>query len=299
MKCIICESAKLATDYYRPNLFNDTLFHYHRCKACKSVSIDPIPSKADFDKIYGETDHAYIKKMKAGEKIIHDFKWPKYHHQGYQINLFKQSSKLAKGNKLLDFATGSGFYLAYAQTLGFEVVGVEYSQDFSNKMKEKTGLNIISINELESAYSTKKFDIIHFGHILEHLENPYEIIKKLRYFAHDETIIIADGPLEANACLSQKIIRIGAFLKRKKYNYYAPQHLTFTNYNSQLLFFKKAGLKTLKYKVMEQDFPFRIQRKCFFSFNTFTSLLSLCSIQISKLSPKMGNVFHYVGKFEK
>lgn len=299
MKCIICGSEALSLNYYRPNLFNDKIFRYHRCKECKSISIDPIPSKEDFDAIYGEADHTYVKELKEDDKIIHEFKWPKYHHQGYQVDLFEQSSKLAKGKKLLDFATGSGFYLAYAQKLGFEAIGVEYNQDFAHTMSAKTGLNIISINELTTKYASEKFDVIHFGHILEHLENPYEIIEKLRHFAHKDTIIIVDGPLEANTCLSQKIIRLVAFLKHKKHNHYAPQHLTFMNYHSQLLFFKKAGLTKLNYKVMEQDFPFRIERKFRFSASMFTSLMARCSIQISKLFPKMGNVFHYVGKFEQ
>jgi hypothetical protein len=149
MKCIICGSEELSLNYYRPNLFNDKQFRYHRCKECKSVSIDPIPNKEDFDKIYGETDHAYIKKMKAGDKIIHYFKWPKYNHQKYQVDFFEQSVQLIKGKKLLNFAADLESYLTNVQKFGFDAVGIEYNRIFAETMHGKTRLNMLSMPEFE------------------------------------------------------------------------------------------------------------------------------------------------------
>ena len=298
MKCIICHNSNLTADFYRPNLYNGKEFHYNICRSCKTVSVTPIPSKNDFDSMYGEADHDYLAKLNPSDKFVHDFKWKKYHHQKYQVDEFICAMSFAKGTKMLDFACGNGFYLAYAELNNIQSVGVEYNQHFAESMSKKTGLSIISIDQLEKEYLGKKFDIIHFGHVLEHLANPYEMIESMRKYAHDDTIIIADGPLENNACLSQKFIRFGTRLVRKKFNLHAPQHLTFTTSYSQQLFFKNAGLKQLKFKVMEQDFPFRIEKPKSL-LHGVKVCVSYVSIQISKLFPNMGNVFHYIGTFEK
>ncbi|MFN3917737.1 MAG: class I SAM-dependent methyltransferase [Flavobacteriales bacterium] len=294
--CIICGNTHLKNHFYPPNIFNNKEFRYYSCPDCGSASVSPLPVKEDYDKIYGVEDHSYLKAMKEGEKIKYDFKWGKYNHRTYQINFFRESCKLAKGKKLLDYATGSGFYLAYAKELGYEGVGIEYSSEFAALLKSKSDLNIVSLQEFKQKYAEQKFDIIHFGHILEHVEKPSELIKQLIAYAHAETIFIVDGPLENNFCFSALFIKLGSLLKRKKHNAYPPQHLSFTNYKSQLLVFEKAGLKKLTYKVVEQDFPLPDKPQWGSPVSLISFIISRISIQLSKLHPKAGNVFHYVGK---
>ncbi len=298
IKCIICEGSRFTPNYFRPNLYNAKTFNYNKCTTCGSVSISPFPDKDDLDKIYGIEDHDYLKDLKPGEKLIHNFLFPKYNYQRYQVELFDISSKFSKGKKLLDFATGSGFYLAHAQKCDFKTVGVEYNKEFAHMMKEKTGLEIISFEELEANYFNETFDIIHFGHILEHLTDPVSLLKQMKKYAHAETIIIVDGPLEINRCLSRWFIQIGSAFKRHKYNTYAPQHLSFTTYTSQLILFEKAGLKKEYYKVLEQDWPLSVKMRLKSPASIVISIISVISINISKLFPRFGNVFHYAGRFD-
>ena len=206
---------------------------------------------------------------------------------------------MAKGKNLLDFATGSGFYLAFAQKLGLEGVGIEYSPEFAALLKTRSDLNIISNKEFEQKYAEQKFDIIHFGHILEHVEKPSELIQQLIPYAHAETVFIVDGPLENNFCLSRFYIKIGSLLKRKKFNTYPPQHLSFTNHKSQLLVFENAGLEKISYKIAEQDFPLPDKPEWKSPVRLISFIISRISIQLSKLHPKAGNVFHYVGKLKQ
>ena len=166
MKCIICHSSNLIGDYYRPNKFNNKEFHYFYCANCHSVSIDPIPNQDEFDLMYGESDHTYLSQLESSNTLLHDFKWNNYNHQKYQVDEFDNSMKLAKGKKLLDFACGNGFYLAYAQNKSFETVGIEFNRDFAKIISSKTNLLVLSLDEFEQNYSDKTFDIIHFGHIL-------------------------------------------------------------------------------------------------------------------------------------
>lgn len=291
--CLICGSDKMNLHFYPPNKFNGKEFHYYKCEKCLSLAIFPIPSKEDFDVIYGTNDHFYLL---AKEKFNFDFKYKKYTYQYYQLKFLKEASPFLKGKKLLDYGCGNGYYIAFAQRFGIESVGIEFDKKFAELLRGKTSLNIFSWEEFAQKYSGEKFDIIHLGHILEHLPNPKELLKELKKFSHNNTMFIIDGPLENNACLSRFFISIFSKLKKRKFNEYPPQHLSFTNYDSQLLFFKSIGFKTIRYTAAEQYWP--LPEKVNTLSDGLKYLLAYCSIHFSMLFKKHGNIFHFIGKFE-
>ena len=293
MTCLVCRNNKMLNYYYPPVHFNNKVFTYYECGYCFSAQIDPIPDKSDYDEMYGINDHAYLKKLKEGETINFNKPYPKYNHQKYQIDLFSENNYHLGKKTLLDYGCGSGFYLYHANKKGLECTGVEFNSEFALLLKQKTGLNILTLNEIKG----KMFDIIHLGHVLEHMEDPQKMLQDLKKFAHQDTLFIIDGPLEKNKCLSRFLIKTISILKHKKFNTYHPQHLTFTNYNSQLILFENAGLTKINYQVREQMFPFPEKFNITKPFNSLLFIMSRISINISKINPKWGNIFHYAGKY--
>lgn len=295
-KCLICGSNHLKTAWLPATCFNNKTFGYFKCEKCSSLSIHPVPNDKDLRLIYGEDDHTYLKSMLPAEKIVHDFSWGAYNHRNIQIRFLKQILNSNKPQTMLDYATGSGFYMAYAAQHGIHATGIEFSQEFASLMANKTGLNIVSQKDFEVSSKNKKFDIIHFGHILEHLEKPQELLTWAKQYSHKNTLIVVDGPLEENFCFSHWLVKNISLLKGKRTVNYAPQHFTFTTNKSQLNFFESCGLKTMKFRVMEQDHPFPEKLKNIRQVPGY--LISRFSILTSKLNPRWGNVFHYVGRFE-
>jgi len=297
IQCPLCSSDVAGKYYYPPTTFNKKIFHYYECGKCHCAYVYPFPEKEDFDLIYGEEDHAYLKKLSENEMHIHRFDLPLYNHQRYQTEFFSKGEYWKNADSLLDVGCGSGFYMSYAKRSGLNVTGIEYNEEFTELLRKKTGLDIFSFNEFENRYGGIKFDLIHFGHILEHLIHPEEMLNWVKKYAHENTIIIVDGPLEKNHCLSRFVIAAGSRIRKNKMNYYAPQHITFTDYNSQLNFFERSGLQTVKYTIAEQMFPFpsapdfRSVRKI------LLFLTGRFSITVSKLNSRWGNIFHYAGTF--
>lgn len=292
-KCRVCNCSIFIDSPYPDIQFNEKIFKYHVCSNCKTYNIFPTPTQSDFSKMYGEEDHSYLKNLKG--KLIHDFNYPFANHQGYQINFLNEIKSKIKNKTLLDYACGSGFYMKHAQAHGAEATGIEFDEKFVALLKEKTDLNIYTLDNLLKNSEHKKFDFIHLGHVIEHLPDPHSTLEILKKFAHKETIFLIDGPLERNFCLSRIYVDLGSKLKGKKLNEFPPQHLTLTSKKSQLLFFETIGLKTEKYAVVEQYFPLPN------SFNnslidSISFLLATVSIAISKLIPSSGNVFHYRGR---
>ena len=291
--CRICGNNNLTGSSYPDAHFNDKIFTYYKCFKCLSFSVFPTPNDADFKLMYGENDHTYLKGISG--KLKYNFNYPFANHQGYQLQFLNQFKDDLKGKTLLDFACGSGFYMAYAKQFGVETLGVEFDQDFVSILNKKTDNNIITIDELQQSYCGKTFDYIHLGHILEHLSQPQEVINTLKEFAHPNTIFLVDGPLERNFCLHRLYIDFGSKLKAKKMRKAIPQHLSLTTQKSQLDFFKSVGLKKEKYIVTEQYFPlpYKFEKS---PAKIISYLIATLSIIISRIIPKSGNLFHYRGK---
>ena len=297
-ECIVCQSQNMKLHFYPPNRFNGKVFSYYNCLECGSLSIFPLPTENDFKQIYGENDHSYLNDLDEDEKLNTVVGYPKFTYHKYQLDFFKGAMPLLKGKKLLDYACGSGFYMAYAKKLGFDPIGIEYSNDFAKLLRQKTNLEIYGFKSFKEEFQHQQFDIIHLGHVLEHLTNPKQLFSELKPFIHNDTIFIIDGPLENNACLSRFVINLGSKIKKRSFNEYEPQHLSFTNYHSQLHFFEALNLKPIKYKVVEQYWPLPEKPNLSSPSETARYLLARSSITISSLFEKQGNVFHYIGKFQ-
>lgn len=297
--CILCEGKKMRPHFYPPNIFNGITFRYYLCEDCETVSIFPLPEKDTFDLMYGPMDHSYLGKLEPQQMLKHSVSlkdYPLHTSHRFQLEFFNSHLSLIKGKKLLDYGCGGGFYVSHALAKGVDAIGVEYSDSFAALLREKTGLEIVSVSELEKKYANTKFDVIHFGHNLEHLTQPYKIFELLEKYTHPDTIYLVDGPLENNACLSRSIIEFFSKLKGRKSNTYAPYHLYFTTYTSQLAFFKKLHFEVIKYEAREQYWPLP-QKPDYKSLRSILMFgLAHLSFFISGLSATQGNIFHFAGK---
>lgn len=294
--CRICESSTLLKSQYPDAHFNGKVFEYLSCQNCNSFNVFPSPDEDDFSKMYGEEDHDYLNQINDKIEYQHDFPFAHYH--GYQLKYLDKIKPHLKGKSLLDFACGSGFYMDYAKKNGANVTGIEFDEKFVSLLKEKTNLDIYTLEDAIKLFKDTPFDFIHLGHVLEHLTNPKSIIEELKKISHSETIFLIDGPLERNFCLHRVYVDFGSKLKGKKYRNAMPQHLTLTTQKSQLQFFNLIGLKKEKYWVTEQYFP--LPSKLEPSLGKIISfLIANVSIFTSMFIPKSGNIFHYRGKMNE
>ena len=297
-QCIICSSKNIAPAMYLPNKFNDKLFHYLKCNDCRTIFIDPMPTENDLNLMYsGTNDHYYLDEV---EHFTPNTSYEKYHYRWHQLNDFNSSKNLLKGKTFLDVGCGNGFYLYNAIQNGFEGKGIEFDSKFAEILRKKTDLEVYTVDEIEA--TGEKFDIIHVGHMLEHLTDPVGYMKRILGLAHKDTMFIVDGPVESNACLSRTVVDFFATRnykkKAKEYNEYDPQHLTFTNYDSQLIFFENLGLEKVKYTIAEQPWPLSNKFESKSPRAIFTGIVSKLSIALSNINMKQGNVFHYIGKLK-
>ncbi|QWX83641.1 class I SAM-dependent methyltransferase [Cellulophaga sp. HaHaR_3_176] len=149
-------------------------------------------------------------------------------------NKLKIVQNHTSGKKLLDVGAGTGDFLLVAKENGWIVNGVEPNLKANGKASEK-GLHLKTVLE---DFSNEKFDVITLWHVLEHVPNLTEQIKKLsNLLEEDGTLIIAVPNFKSFDALHYK-------------NFWAafdvPRHLWHFSKTSISKLFQKEDIQLLK-----------------------------------------------------
>ena len=92
--------------------------------------------------------------------------------------------------KLLDIGAGTGDFLSFAQTRGFDVDGIEPSSKAREKAHEKGVKLKTDIDEINNS----TYDVITLWHVLEHLPNLEEQIGVISNLLNDDGILVIAVP---------------------------------------------------------------------------------------------------------
>lgn len=100
--------------------------------------------------------------------------------------------KFIKSGKILEIGSSTGLMLMIFKQKGFEVKGVEISRKAAEISKSK-GLDII-IGSFEKIKFDEKFDLVILNHTLEHMENPPEVLEKVKRILKPKGYLMIDLP---------------------------------------------------------------------------------------------------------
>ena len=157
---------------------------------------------------------------------------------------FKFLKKYLKGNSLLDFGSGSGNFLKLAFDITTDCAGCELDYSLDDFYKER---NLRVEHSLDKFSQT--FDRITMFHVLEHLENPKEILEQLKEKLNKNGEIIIEVPNSDDALLT--LYKNDAF---KNFTYWSC-HLFAYNHKNLKILLEQTGFKIKKYKYI-QRFPY-------------------------------------------
>lgn len=101
-------------------------------------------------------------------------------------------SKLKKPGKVLEIGCSTGIMLSLLQREKWQVKGVELSVKAA-EIANKRGIQVLTQDFMKVKIS-EKFDVVILNHTLEHLENPAEVIKKVKNLLSPGGLIYIDVP---------------------------------------------------------------------------------------------------------
>jgi 2-polyprenyl-3-methyl-5-hydroxy-6-metoxy-1,4-benzoquinol methylase len=169
MICTICNS----TEFTKTYRFNDK--HYFVCKGCHSAVFSPVPSENEIDEFYRN----YVTYKSGLTEYMTESSYP-----GFISNLEYTLNDLGlpfqdRSINLVDIGSGNGFFLKYLLEKYPKIIaeGVDLSKQCVESCL-KRGLNV-KIGDVFSLIPEKKYDFITLFHVIEHVKNPIEWIKRI------------------------------------------------------------------------------------------------------------------------
>lgn len=149
-------------------------------------------------------------------------------------------------NKILDIGCGAGKLIEKLQSLGNECYGIEQSKDAYEVAIYRLGnANKIINKRIEDAIDdipNNYFDVILFLDVLEHMIEPWEILKQIKIKLNNSGIIICSIPnIRYFHNLYDLVIK--KEFEYKEYGVMDKTHLRFFTYKSMQKMFEQAGLK--------------------------------------------------------
>lgn len=106
------------------------------------------------------------------------------------IRRFESHKELIRGSEILDFGCGNGDFLSLTKEISKRSVGLEINIENTEYLNS---IGIKCVNKL-SELSGDKFDLITLNHVLEHLNDPINILIELQKYLKDDGNIIIEVP---------------------------------------------------------------------------------------------------------
>jgi len=168
-KCLVCGSSNLKwlKDYERYGMF--------KCRDCSFVFIERIPTAEELDAMY--SSYSYNREAVLSPVTV----------KSYNL-LLDEFEKYRKTNKILDMGCGRGWFLLEAKKRGWEVYGTE----FSKKAVEICTNNGIVMEK--EKFDCDDFDIITLFEVIEHINNPNEILSSIYIMLRKEGLFYCTTP---------------------------------------------------------------------------------------------------------
>ncbi len=210
-------------------------FSVSECTSCKAGLLNPMPT--------GDVSQFYPTNYLSGEDQAEeksggfDFeKWYRYNQYKYDFKLLRQASGLTFKNaeSYIDVGSGSGERITFAREQGCsKAFGVDKFDFAKNQSKQEA--KIIN-SEIIDYKPSNKFQIASLFHVLEHVENPEEILAHIK-----KSILAKDGYLIV------QVPNYGSFerhlFKSKWFSFDVPRHIWQFNEQSLTNMLKHAGYK--------------------------------------------------------
>ena len=254
-----------------------------RCKNCELVRLSPRPTKEGLGFYYPEEgyysysmmpDYGNASSLSFKEKIrssvMHSLGYPTKDVPGWMKSfspLFKliflnqatygsgeKFPKYVANGKALDIGSGSGLFLSILKRYGWQVQGVDISEDAAKRAKEFLDIDVF-VGDVESAdFEPESFDFISMNHSLEHLPNLNETLRTVKKLLKPAGVLYIEVPnVESLSC---------KISKQHWLHWDSPRHLfSFSPRTLKLLLnkndFEIAELKSIRADFYYFDFKYK------------------------------------------
>ena len=237
--CPLCADTRARPSWLGSCVFMGREFPYAQCDGCGTLYCDPMPGPDVLAQIYGTH---YVQSFADG---VTDPKEP-----GRVIRWLET----VPPGTFLDYGCGEGALLAEAARRNWRPVGVEYDPEVARQTAERTGAEVMTVAEVGKR-AEPVADVLHLGDVIEHLTELDRQMPAILRLLKPGGLLLAQGPLEAGACLFTLLVRLGRWARRRPPIPMSPGHVLLATADGQRVFFRRHGLDEVEYVLSEVDWP--------------------------------------------
>lgn len=247
--CPICSAAAEYEFSGRDLMFDLHDRHdYFGCTACGALFMHPMPSPLAIAGFYPPTYDIYEEDEKPPapawwKRLVLKQRFGYSHlDAGPFFGLFSPLAALSKEvtapafikhGRLLDVGCGNGRFLRTMQTLGWDVSGVEFSDD-GIRVCRKANLPVHH-GDLQSAdFPDAHFDVITVRHVIEHIPEPQSFARELSRILKPGGQLLMETP--NSQALGRQWLSVNWFANE------VPRHLFLYNPDNLRLLARQSGL---------------------------------------------------------
>ncbi len=285
--CPLCDSAESRPSWLKHLTYAGHEFQYVQCLACGSLYCSPMPNGQMLSQMYGPE---YGRRFQSADAHTTDPKQPEK---------VVECLKNRPTGVFLDYGCGAGKLLTAAVEQGWQAVGLEFDATVAKTVAEQTGVPVYTApGEIIAAVGYA--DVLHLGDVIEHLTDLNRQMPEILKLLKPGGILMAQGPLEANANLFAWLVRLSRTLRRSRWTEMAPYHVLLATARGQQRFFERFGLEQMEYSIHEVDWPApsRLSRHDLLRARV-AGLFAVRRISkaVSALQPgRWGNRYFYIGR---
>jgi 2-polyprenyl-3-methyl-5-hydroxy-6-metoxy-1,4-benzoquinol methylase len=180
-----------------------------RCLVCQLVYTNPMENITSLLKGYKDVvDTEYIITEKYRKVVL--------------LEHLEKIQEYKKNGRMLDVGCFAGFFLEVAKKSGWKTYGIEPSI-WASEIAKKRKIKIIS-KSIEAAKFTHRFEVITMWDVIEHVKDPYEVLKKC-YDALEKDGIIAIGTPDISSVVATILGKNNPYLVRMHLLFFSPKTL--------------------------------------------------------------------------
>ncbi len=244
LSCPICNETKIM------NKWNYNFFKIYNCSNCFHEFT--LPFKAGDIEFYKKNEIYYNLKTQMENNLIPPSHFDILHKILTTIKKTFKDNKI----KILDFGCGSGFYLYELKKRGYnDSLGIDFNEEVISAAKEVYGINAEKLDLNYLLINNYKFDLILLNQVLEHVDEPLELLKNLHKLLNKDGILFISVP-NINYFKIRKKIRNSVLPSGN----YPPHHISFFNVHSlkYILSLSNALIIECNFQTYPNYFQFKI-----------------------------------------
>lgn len=174
-KCDLCGSKKAS-------IFLDELttweykgkFRIVKCNRCNLIYLHPRPTRKSIGYYY-DSSRYWGDNLKLAQTVNSDYKNVREKIYG---PLYKVILKTPRRGAIFDVGSGLGIFLSKFKDLNWDTYGNELSSDAARFTRRNFKISVIVGDFVTMQIPKRKFDVIVFSSVLEHLHSPRKALQK-------------------------------------------------------------------------------------------------------------------------